>query len=89
MHNQLNALSHTFRLISAHVVHICVFCRRVTNQCTETVMELNITGKGFTSEKAAAGKKYLGDEMYEMAAQTLLKDEIVSEQLTRYFRISS
>lgn len=71
------------------MVHICVFCRRVTNQCTKTAMELNITGKGFTSEKAAEDKKYIGDEMYEMAAQTLLKDEIVSEQLTRYLRISS
>lgn len=89
MHNHLTALSHMFRFIYAHMVHICVFCRRVTNQCTKTAMELNVTGKGFIPETAAEGKKYLGEEMYEMAAQTLLKDEIVSEQLTRYFRISS
>lgn len=55
--------------------------RRVTNQCTKSAIGLN--GKGHVSEGAVEDKRYLGEEIYEKAALDLLKDEIVSEQLTR------
>ncbi|KAA8530687.1 hypothetical protein F0562_005379 [Nyssa sinensis] len=54
--------------------------RKVANQCSRKAID---SGERFISERATIGHNVLGQENHVMASLDLLKDEIVSEQLTR------